>query len=209
MPGRFGPCPPASYQAWLARQDAHVKAWLEGSGFEAKPGACALLPGQDGAPAGALVVLSEPTEPWDVAAAHARLPEGDWRLAPAEADLDREPGGARLGARQLPVRSLPQARREAAPPRGRRGRRRPRRDRRRGGLAGARSDQHAGCRSRPGRARGRGRRPSRRGSARPAGPPSAMTCCKRTIRRSSRSARRARARRGWSTSPGAMRTRRA
>ena len=31
-------------------------------------------------PAGALVVLSEPVEPWDVAAAHGRLPEGDWRL---------------------------------------------------------------------------------------------------------------------------------
>ena len=80
--------PAGHYQAWLARQGAHIKAWLEGSGFEAKPGACALLPGQDGAPAGALVVLSEPAEPWDVAAAHARLPEGDWRLAPAEADLD-------------------------------------------------------------------------------------------------------------------------
>jgi leucyl aminopeptidase len=80
--------PASHYPAWLGRQSAHIRTWLEGSGFEAKPGACALLPGQDGAPAGALVVLSQPAEPWDVAAAHARLPEGDWRLDPGEADLD-------------------------------------------------------------------------------------------------------------------------
>jgi leucyl aminopeptidase len=87
--------PAGQYKTWLARQGAAAKAWLEGSGFEAKPGATALLPGPDGAPCGALVVLSEPMEPWDVAAAHARLPEGDWRLSPAEADLD--PGQAALG----------------------------------------------------------------------------------------------------------------
>ena len=85
--------PAARYQAWLEGQDAHVKAWLAGSGFEAKAGACALLPGPDGAPAGALVVLSEPSQPWDVAAAYARLPEGDWRLVPTDADA----GPAALG----------------------------------------------------------------------------------------------------------------
>lgn len=83
--------PAGQYQAWLARQSAPVRAWLQGSGFEAKPGSCALLPGRDGAPAGALVVLSEPAEPWDVAAAHVRLPEGDWRLAPSEGDFDPSP----------------------------------------------------------------------------------------------------------------------
>ncbi len=83
--------PKSHYEAWLARQSEPVKAWLEGSAFEAKPGACALLPAPDGAPAAALVVLSEPAEPWDVAAAHARLPAGDWRLAPAEDDLDPDP----------------------------------------------------------------------------------------------------------------------
>ncbi len=102
--------PKSRYPAWLAGQDEPVKAWLEGSGFEAKPGACALLPGPDGAPAAALVVLSEPTEPWDVAAAHA--PAAGRRLAPRAlgARLRSEPGSARLGARQLSVRSLPQAR---------------------------------------------------------------------------------------------------
>jgi leucyl aminopeptidase len=80
--------PADHYETWLARQGAATKAWLEGSGFEAKSGACALLPGRDGAPAAALVVLSAPAEPWDLAAAHARLPAGDWRPEPFEADLD-------------------------------------------------------------------------------------------------------------------------
>jgi leucyl aminopeptidase len=80
--------PAGHYRAWLAGQSAPAKAWLEGSGFEAKPGASALLPGGDGSPAAALVVLSEPAEPWDLAAAHARLPEGAWRLAPFENDAD-------------------------------------------------------------------------------------------------------------------------
>jgi leucyl aminopeptidase len=83
------------YPAWLERQARPVKSWLEGSGFEAKPGSTTLLPGADGGPAAALVVLSEPAEPWDVAAAYSRLASGDWRLAPFEADLDL--GQAALG----------------------------------------------------------------------------------------------------------------
>jgi leucyl aminopeptidase len=80
--------PADQYQAWRARQTEPVKAWLEGSGFEAKPGATALLPGPDGAPAGALVALSEPAQPWDVAASYAHLPEGAWRLEPFAPDFD-------------------------------------------------------------------------------------------------------------------------
>jgi leucyl aminopeptidase len=87
--------PKSRYPAWLERQAGPVRSWLEGSGFEAKPGSTALLPGADGGPAGALVVLSEPAEPWDVAAAYPRLTTGDWRLAPFEADLDL--GQAALG----------------------------------------------------------------------------------------------------------------
>ena len=174
------------------------------------PVPCALLPGQGGAPAGALVVLSEPAEPWDVAALHA-APAGG-RLAPrrsGRADLDAEPGGARLGARRLPLRSLPQARREAAPPRARRGRRPAR-----AGIVAEAIWLARDLINTPAADLGpaelaeavAGRRDALR--RRPAGPPSAMTCCTRTIRRSTRSARPARARRGWSTSPGAMRARR-
>ena len=83
------------YRDWLSGQPAHVRAWLEGSQFEAKPGRSALLPGADGAPGGALLLHSEPAEPWDFAALRERLPAGDWRLEPADGDLDL--GAAALG----------------------------------------------------------------------------------------------------------------
>jgi leucyl aminopeptidase len=75
--------PAAQYRAWLAAQPAHVGAWLEGSAFEAKAGRSTLLPDAKGAPGGALLLLSEPAEPWDFAAVRDRLPAGDWRLEPA------------------------------------------------------------------------------------------------------------------------------
>ena len=83
----------SDYRDWLAGQPAHVRAWLDGSAFEAKAGRAALLPGADGAPIGALLLLSEPVEPWDFAALRERLPAGDWRLGPA----DDPQGAAALG----------------------------------------------------------------------------------------------------------------
>jgi leucyl aminopeptidase len=80
--------PAGSYPAWLTEQPEWVRAWLEGSGFEAKVGRSALLPGADGAVEGALLLLSEPAEPWDFAALRTRLPAGDWRLEPVDSDLD-------------------------------------------------------------------------------------------------------------------------
>jgi len=85
----------SQYRDWLAGQPAHVRAWLEGSAFEAKAGRSALLPGADGGPAAALLVQSEPAEPWDFAALRDRLPAGDWRLQAAGGELD--PGTAALG----------------------------------------------------------------------------------------------------------------
>ena len=61
-----------------------MRAWLEGTSFEAKAGRSALLPDADGAPGGALLLLSDPPEPWDFAALRERLPAGDWRLEPAD-----------------------------------------------------------------------------------------------------------------------------
>jgi leucyl aminopeptidase len=78
----------SGYREWLAGQPAHVRAWLDGRGFEAKAGRAALLPGPDGAPVGALLVLSEPAEPWDFAALRDRLPAGDWRLDAADDNAD-------------------------------------------------------------------------------------------------------------------------
>jgi leucyl aminopeptidase len=83
------------YRTWLAAQPAPLRAWLEGSAFEAKAGRSALLPDAQGAPGGALLLLSEPAEPWDFAAARERLPAGDWRLEPGPETLDL--GQAALG----------------------------------------------------------------------------------------------------------------
>jgi leucyl aminopeptidase len=87
--------PAAGYRDWLRGQPARVRAWLEGSQFEAKAGRSALLPGADGAPGAALLLHSEPAEPWDFAALRDRLPAGDWRLEPAAGELDL--GAALLG----------------------------------------------------------------------------------------------------------------
>jgi leucyl aminopeptidase len=75
--------PATGYREWRSAQPERIRAWLEGSGFEAKGGASALLPGADGAVEGALLVLGEAAEPWDFAALRAKLPAGDWRLETA------------------------------------------------------------------------------------------------------------------------------
>ena len=85
----------SDYRDWLDAQPAHARAWLDGSGFEAKAGRAALLPGPDGAPSGALLLVSEPAEPWDFATLRDRLPAGDWRLEDAGGSFD--PGAAALG----------------------------------------------------------------------------------------------------------------
>jgi leucyl aminopeptidase len=72
--------PAAGYAAWQADQPDALRGWLDSIGFEAKPASTTLLPGPDGALAGALLILSEPAEPWDFAALRGRLPAGDWRL---------------------------------------------------------------------------------------------------------------------------------
>jgi leucyl aminopeptidase len=78
--------PAAAYQSWLAEQPVQVRGWLEATGFEPKPAATALLPAGDGALEGALLIRSEPVEPWDFAALRGRLPAGDWRLEWAESE---------------------------------------------------------------------------------------------------------------------------
>jgi leucyl aminopeptidase len=72
--------PASGYEAWCAARPENARRWLEGIGFVAKPGLSALLPAADGTPAGAVLVLSEPPEPWDFAGLPSSLPAGDWRL---------------------------------------------------------------------------------------------------------------------------------
>lgn len=73
------------YRDWLDQAEPRSRAWLEATGFKAKGGAVALLPDAEGQAAGALLVVSEPAEPWDAAALASTLPAGTWELA--------DPGG--------------------------------------------------------------------------------------------------------------------
>ncbi|HST45050.1 MAG TPA: leucyl aminopeptidase family protein, partial [Luteimonas sp.] len=38
----------AGFPAWLERQDAAIRDWLQGNGFGGQPGAPLLVPGSDG-----------------------------------------------------------------------------------------------------------------------------------------------------------------
>jgi leucyl aminopeptidase len=71
----------AGFADWLSAAHPRSRAWLETTGFQAKPGAVALLPGDTGELERALLVASEPGEPWDAAALQAALPAGTWTLA--------------------------------------------------------------------------------------------------------------------------------
>jgi len=70
----------ADIDAWLDNQPEFVKTWLESTGFEPKPGRSALLPGIEGALAGAVMVPSDPPSLWDYAGLQRSLPAGDWVL---------------------------------------------------------------------------------------------------------------------------------
>ena len=89
--------------AWLTRAGAVRRAWVQGSGFRAAPGELCLLPGRDGAPAGALVGIAGDNgaeDLWTAAGLSGRLPEGSYRLdpEPAAAEATRFALGWALGA---------------------------------------------------------------------------------------------------------------
>jgi leucyl aminopeptidase len=90
--GKAIPITPVTAQqlkVWLKAQRATVRKWVEGVGFEAKPGSNALLPGADGAPGRVLVGVEAGPDIWSYAALPKALPRGTYRidakLAPAAA----------------------------------------------------------------------------------------------------------------------------
>src|SRR5690606_4432748 len=70
----------ARLDPWLQAQPGPVRAWLSQQAFDAAPGSCALLPGEDGV-AGAVIGIGDPLDPYAYAHAPTALPEGDWRPA--------------------------------------------------------------------------------------------------------------------------------
>ncbi|MDF1856353.1 M17 family metallopeptidase [Pseudooceanicola sp.] len=82
-------------EAWIEAQDARSAAWARGSGFTGALGQLLVLPGVDGAPAGALFGLGSAADRrrgrFFVATAAAKLPEAIWQLDDTYAgdDLDQ------------------------------------------------------------------------------------------------------------------------
>ncbi|MDP5306594.1 leucyl aminopeptidase family protein [Paracoccus spongiarum] len=102
MPPHFAPASDDALPIWpVWKGDAlpdGAGTWPEASGFAAKPGEICLLPGADGALAGALFGLGEPARAGRERLAFARataLPRGCWRLAAIPAGFD--PDEAALG----------------------------------------------------------------------------------------------------------------
>ncbi|MEZ0472653.1 leucyl aminopeptidase family protein [Luteimonas salinilitoris] len=67
--------------AWCERQGAATARWLQAQGWDASPGSVLLLPGADGALAGAALGIGDRLDPFTYAHAPMALPAGDWQLA--------------------------------------------------------------------------------------------------------------------------------
>ncbi|HET6434678.1 MAG TPA: leucyl aminopeptidase family protein [Xanthomonadaceae bacterium] len=80
----------ADYAAWRASQPPAVARWLDAQQFDAAPGSIALLAGDDGGLAGAVLGVGDRLDPHAWSHAPFALPEGDWRPADAlDADILR------------------------------------------------------------------------------------------------------------------------
>jgi leucyl aminopeptidase len=81
--GKAIPITPVTAQqlkVWLKAQRASVRKWVEGVGFEAKPGSNALVPGADGAPGRVLVGVEARPDIWSYGALPKALPRGTYRI---------------------------------------------------------------------------------------------------------------------------------
>ncbi|USI72101.1 leucyl aminopeptidase family protein [Sphingomonas morindae] len=81
----------AQLEEWLGTQPERVRAATGAAGFKAKPGEFAILPGLKAEEWSAVLGVGEAPDPFDLAAAAARLPEGSYRLS------EPLPAGAALG----------------------------------------------------------------------------------------------------------------
>jgi len=70
------------YDAWLNDQSTSVQSWLKATGFKARGGATALLPGDEGLQGVVYVIggCDDRGGPWVWASLRGALPKGDYRL---------------------------------------------------------------------------------------------------------------------------------
>jgi len=69
-----------TFTAWYAQQSVDIQAWLQSVAFNAAPGTAVLLPGDHGA-SGAVLGISNYTDPYAYAHSPALLPPSTWQLA--------------------------------------------------------------------------------------------------------------------------------
>jgi leucyl aminopeptidase len=83
----------AALRAWLKKQSAATRGWLDGAGFAGKPGELALLPASGRGAVGAVFVFAEDgsvDDFWRLASLPARLPAASWKLEGAHAPATAE-----------------------------------------------------------------------------------------------------------------------
>lgn len=77
----------SSLTAWLDAAPAGLKAWVETHRFKPESGRVLLLPGADGAPAGAVLGVGAKPDLWTFGALSTALPEGVYRIEGLEPAL--------------------------------------------------------------------------------------------------------------------------
>jgi leucyl aminopeptidase len=83
----------AALRAWLKKQSAATRAWLDGAGFGGKPGELALLPASGRGAVSAVFVFADDgsvDDFWRLASLPTRLPAASWKLEGAHAPATAE-----------------------------------------------------------------------------------------------------------------------
>ncbi len=68
------------FAEWLEREPAHVRAWVESTGFRPRAGAHCLLPGESGRLERVVVLYDDATNFWELASLPGALPRGTYAV---------------------------------------------------------------------------------------------------------------------------------
>ncbi len=80
----------ARFATWRDAQPAHVRSWLETHAFDAAPATALVIPGADGATAGALLAVGDALDPFAYGHGPQLLPARDWVLATDLPEAERQ-----------------------------------------------------------------------------------------------------------------------
>lgn len=81
------PIETAVFSAWLKKQPADMKRWVDSAGFLAKPGSVSLVAGEDGALSQVLLGVDDHQGLWSYAGLPTVLPAGSYRI---DAQMEKE-----------------------------------------------------------------------------------------------------------------------